>query len=112
MLFVMAAAAVANAQSMKIVVDIKGEPVGRYIRANATTYTVGVQDDCEIPKQGHKVVTYRAVDGKGIVYRNHNVRGNINVRKGKSSLSERWRYEGFRMVSAMQGERGHRHQEL
>ncbi len=87
MLFVMAAAAVANAQSMKIVVDIKGEPVGRYIRTNATTYTVSVQDDCEIPKQGHKVVTYRAADGKGIVYRNHNVRGNINVRKGPSTTT-------------------------
>ncbi len=84
MLFVMAVAS-ANAQSMKIVVDSKGEPVGRYIKTNETSYTVCIQDNCEITKKGHRVVTYRAVDGKGIVYRNYNVKGNINVRKGPST---------------------------
>ena len=34
-----------SAQSMKMVVDNKGEVVGRLVKINATTYTVSVQDD-------------------------------------------------------------------
>lgn len=70
-----------SAQSMKMVVDKNGEAVGRYIRTNATTYTVGIQDDTEIPKAGHRVVTFSADAGQGIVYRNQEKPGKINVRK-------------------------------
>ena len=38
-----------GAQSMKMVVDKHGEVVGRYVKTNKTTYTVGVQDDGEVP---------------------------------------------------------------
>lgn len=74
-----------SAQSMKMVVDNKGNVVGRYVKTNATTYTVDVQDHGEVPKSGNRVVTYSAVAGQGIVYRNQARRGNINVRKGPST---------------------------
>lgn len=38
------AAAPAFSQSMKVVVDSTGNVVGRYVRTNAESYTVGVQD--------------------------------------------------------------------
>ncbi len=74
-----------SAQSMKMVVDNKGNVVGRYVKTNATTYTVDVQDYGEVPKAGNRVVTYSATAGQGIVYRNQVRRGNINVRKGPST---------------------------
>lgn len=74
-----------NAQSMKMVVDDKGEVVGRLVKINATTYTVSVQDDYDVPKQGNKVVTFRADKGQGIVYPKNN--GNINVRKSPTVKS-------------------------
>lgn len=72
-------------QSMKMVVDKHGEVVGRYVKTNKTTYTVTVQDDVEVPKNGHRVVTFSAKDGQGAVYRNQNKTGNINVRKRPST---------------------------
>ena len=74
-----------SAQSMKMVVDSQGKVVGRYVRTNANTYTVSIQDDCEVPKQGKRVVTFSASKGQGIVYRNQHRKGNINVRKGPST---------------------------
>lgn len=76
--------AAAGAQSMKMVVDSKGEVVGRYVKTNATTYTVSVQDDYDVPKAGKRVVTYSAAVGQGIVYRNQERTGNTNVRKSPS----------------------------
>jgi uncharacterized protein YraI len=74
-----------GAQSMKMVVDTQGRAVGRYLFTNATTYTIAVQDTGEVPKIGHRVVTFRAEDGQGIVYRDPRRTGNINVRKGPST---------------------------
>ena len=74
-----------NAQSMKMVVDSKGEVVGRYVKTNATTYTVCTQEDVDVPKAGHRIVVYRAEKGQGIVYRHPDRIGNINVRKGPST---------------------------
>ena len=71
----------ACAQSMKMVVDKHGAVVGRYVKTNKTTYTVGVQDDGEVPIKGHRVVTFNAKDGQGVVYRDQSRTGNINVRK-------------------------------
>jgi len=70
-----------NAQSMKMVVDRRGKVVGRYVKTNKTTYTVSVQDDYTVPKRGHRVVTFSAVRGQGIVYYNQERTGNLNVRK-------------------------------
>ena len=42
--------ATAFAQSMKVVVDSAGNVVGRYVRTNADTYTVGVQDILMCPR--------------------------------------------------------------
>ncbi|MBR4388047.1 MAG: hypothetical protein IKT00_02575 [Prevotella sp.] len=70
-----------QAQSMKMVVDQNGEVVGRYVRTNADTYTVEVQDTYDVPKAGNQVVTYSAAAGQGIVYRNQDKKGNINVRR-------------------------------
>ena len=74
-----------NAQSMKMVVDDKGDVVGRLVKINETTYTVSVQDDYDVPKEGNKVVTFQADKGQGIVYPKNN--GNINVRKAPSVKS-------------------------
>ncbi|MBO4821180.1 MAG: SH3 domain-containing protein [Prevotella sp.] len=74
-----------SAQSMKMVVDSKGEVVGRLVRINADTYTVDVQDSYDVPKAGNRVVTYSAANGQGICYRHPDRRGNINVRKGPST---------------------------
>lgn len=70
-----------QAQSMKMVVNENGEVVGRYVRTNASTYTVDVQDSYDVPKAGNRVVTYSAAAGQGIVYRNQDKKGNINVRR-------------------------------
>lgn len=74
-----------SAQSMKMVVDKHGGVVGRYVKTNKTTYTVGVQDDVEVPIKGNRVVTFNAKDGQGVVYRDQNRTGNINVRKKPST---------------------------
>ena len=74
-----------SAQSMKMVVDSKGDIVGRYVKTNDTTYTVAVQDDCEVPKAGNRVVVFSAEKGQGIVYRHPDRVGNINVRKDPST---------------------------
>ena len=75
------------AQSMKMVVDEHGETVGRYVKTNKTTYTISVQDDVEVPIKGHRVVTFSANDGQGIIYRDQSRTGNINVRKRPSTDS-------------------------
>ena len=67
----------ASVDKMKMVVDSRGNVVGRYVRTNQTTYTVSVQDDVEVPKLGHKIVEYSARNGQGIVY---TLRTNVNVR--------------------------------
>ena len=74
-----------NAQSMKMVVDSKGDVVGRLVKVNATTYTVSTQEDVDVPKAGLRVVVYSAEKGQGIVYRHPDRVGNINVRKGPST---------------------------
>ena len=86
MLFVMAVA-VANAQSMKMVVDSKGRPVGRLVEIDETSYIVSIQDNCHIDKKGHRVVTFSAKNGQGVVYRDQTRTGNINVRKAPSIKS-------------------------
>jgi hypothetical protein len=40
----------ASVNKMKMVVDNRGNVVGRYIQTNQTTYTVSVQDEIEVPK--------------------------------------------------------------
>ena len=51
-----------------VVEDSKGECVGRYDGDCGDSYLVDVQDWGTVPKAGHKVVKYRAEDGKGCVY--------------------------------------------
>ena len=68
----------ASVDHMKMVIDSRGNVEGRYVRTNQTSYTVAVQDDMEVPKIGHKVVTYSAKNGQGIVYTR---RTHVNVRK-------------------------------
>ena len=58
------------AQSMKVVVNSRGEILGKYLGENRSTYTIGVQDDWEIPKQGARVVTFSAAAGQGVVFPN------------------------------------------
>jgi hypothetical protein len=67
----------ASVNKMKMVVDNRGNVVGRYVQTNPTTYTVSVQDEIEVPKLGHKIVEYSARNGQGIVY---TLRKNVNVR--------------------------------
>lgn len=72
----------ANAQSMKMVVKNNGQVEGRYLRTIGNQYEVEVQENYTVPMTGHKVVTFSAANGQGIVYRNQDRSGNINVRKG------------------------------
>ena len=74
-----------SAQSMKMVVDNQGAVVGRWEKTNKTTYTVVVQDDTEVPIKGHRIVTFSAKNGQGVVYRDQKRTGKINVRKGAST---------------------------
>lgn len=70
-LFVLLAIAVALpgfSQSMKVVVDSCGNVLGRYVRTNSCTYTVGVQDIFDVSKKCNKVVTYSAKKGQGILW--------------------------------------------
>ena len=67
----------ASVDKMKVVVDNRGNMVGRYVQTNQTTYTILAQDETEVPRLGHKIVEYRARDGQGIVY---TLRTNVNVR--------------------------------
>lgn len=60
--------ATAFSQSMKVVVDSAGNVVGRYVRTNADTYTVGVQDIFDVPKNGKRVVEYNASKGQGVIW--------------------------------------------
>ena len=74
-----------SAQSMKVVVSGEGEVLGRLVKTNATTYSVCVQDDYDVPKAGNHVEVFSAEKGQGIVYRHPDRVGNINVRKGPST---------------------------
>ena len=67
----------ASVDHMKMVIDSHGNVVGRYVRTNQTSYTVSVQDDLEVPKIGHKIVTYSAKNGQGVVYTH---RTHVNIR--------------------------------
>ena len=67
----------ASVDHMKMVIDSRGNVAGRYVRTNQTSYTVSVQDDVEVPKIGHKIVTYSAKNGQGVVYTR---RTHVNVR--------------------------------
>ncbi len=78
--------ATAFSQSMKVVVDSAGNVVGRYVRTNADTYTVGVQDIFEVPKSGKRVVEYKASKGQGVIWCKKI--GSVNVYNQKSNESE------------------------
>lgn len=75
----------ASAQSMKMVVSNDGDVIGRYIRTSGSNYVYEVQDTGIVPSKGHKIVTFSAVNGQGIIYRHPDRTGNINVRKGPST---------------------------
>ena len=51
-----------------VVENSKGECVGRYDGDCGDSYLIDVQDWGTVPKAGHKVVKYRAEDGKGCVW--------------------------------------------
>ena len=74
----------ASIDSMKMVLDNRGNVVGRYIRTNDKTYTVSVQDDYDVPKSGNKVVTFSAKNGQGILYTR---RTHVNIRKEPTTES-------------------------
>ena len=67
----------ASVDHMKMVIDSRGNAVGRYVRTNQTSYTVAVQDDVEIPKIGHKIVTYSAKNGQVLLFTH---RTHVNIR--------------------------------
>jgi hypothetical protein len=57
-----------------VVENSKGECVGRYDGDCGDSYLIDVQDWGTVPKEGHKVVKYRAEDGKGCVYISNKVK--------------------------------------
>ena len=78
---------VMNAQSMKMVVDSQGNVVGRYVKTNKSTHSITVQDIATVPKRGHKVVTYRAAKGQGVVFYDQTRTGSLNVRQRPTTNS-------------------------
>ena len=78
---------VMNAQSMKMVVDSRGDAVGRYVKTNSKTFTVAVQDVCNVPKKGHRVVTFSAANGQGVVFYDQTHTGPLNVRQKPTKSS-------------------------
>lgn len=75
----------AYGQSMKVVIDARGNVVGRYVATKANAYTIEVQETSDVPKAGKRVVTFSAAAGQGVVYRNQSRTGNIRVRKTPST---------------------------
>ena len=71
----------ASVDSMKMVLDNRGNVVGRYIRTNDKTYTVSVQDEYDVPISGNKVVTFSAKNGQGVLFTR---RTHVNIRKEPS----------------------------
>ena len=63
---IMMACSYLSAQSMKVVVNDEGEVLGRLVKTNATTYTICVQDDADVPKAGNHVEVFSAEKGQGI----------------------------------------------
>lgn len=76
-----------NAQSMKMVVDKRGNVVGRYVETDRNVYYISVQDVSSVPKRGHRVVTFSAAKGQGVVFYEQTHTGNLNVRKSPSTNS-------------------------
>ena len=74
-----------NAQSMKMVVDKRGNVVGRFVEADRNIYYINVQDVSTVPKRGHRVVTFSAAKGQGVVFYDQSHTGNLNVRKSPST---------------------------
>jgi uncharacterized protein YraI len=76
-----------NAQSMKMVVDKRGNVVGRYVETDRNVYYISVQDVSSVPKRGHRIVTFSAAKGQGVVFYDQSRTGNLNVRKSPSTNS-------------------------
>ena len=74
----------ASVDNMKMVLDNQGNLVGRLVSVNETTYTVSVQDDFVVPKEGHIVVVFSAANKQGVVYTR---RTHVNVRKQPTTES-------------------------
>lgn len=74
-----------NAQSMKMVVNSRGNVVGRYVESGKSTYYISVQDVTTVPKRGHRIVTFSASKGQGVVFYDQSHTGNLNVRKSPST---------------------------
>lgn len=72
----------AYSQSAKVVVDSKGNEVGRYVKTSGNNYVVCTQDDFEVPISGHKIVTYSAEKGQGYVIL---FQGSVNIRSTPST---------------------------
>lgn len=81
--FALAACLPAFSQSMKMVVDNQGNVVGRYVRTSGQSYIISIQDEGDVPVSGHKVVTYSAEKGQGILYIKNP--GTVNVRSTPST---------------------------
>lgn len=71
----------ASVDNMKMVLDNQGNLVGRYVSSNENTYTVSVQDDFEVPKDGHRIVEFSAANKQGVIYTR---RTHVNIRKSPS----------------------------
>lgn len=71
----------ASVDNMKMVLDNQGNLVGRYVSTNENTYTVSVQDDFEVPKEGHRIVEFSAANKQGVIYTR---RTHVNIRKSPS----------------------------
>lgn len=86
----------ASVDTMLMVIDYMDRVVGRYVRTNETSYSVLVQDEYEVPKDGRRVEVFRAIDGKGILYTR---RTNVIIRQQPTTNSD-----VMTMISTPKGE--------
>lgn len=67
-----------SADKTDVVVDNQGNIEGAFIFKDGNNYIVNGQDYGEVPTAGHRIVTYSAENGQGVIY---TFRSKVNVRK-------------------------------
>lgn len=69
---------------MDVVVDDQGQVEGAYLLTDGDNYFAVLQDYFTVPIAGHRIVTFSAENGQGVVYTD---RSKVNVRKAPSTSS-------------------------
>lgn len=72
------------ADKIDIVVDNQGEIEGTFVFKDGNNYIVNMEDFVEVPTADHRIVTYSAENGQGVIY---TFLSKVNVRKAPTTSS-------------------------